>query len=68
MLRHFYNEILAAIAHFRANILMKLNVPDDLFSKWQNIFDPVLIHINLIFFMPPPFAPLQNISVDFTVE
>ena len=27
----------------RANVPVKLNAPDDLLSKWQNIFDPVLI-------------------------
>ena len=29
--------------NFRAKIPMELNAPDDLLSKWQNIFDLVLV-------------------------
>ena len=43
MLRHFYNDAMSDSALFRAKFLMELNAPDDLLSKLQNVFAPVLI-------------------------
>ena len=43
MLRHFYIEGLFENGFFQSKGSDEINAPDDLLSKWQDIFDPVLI-------------------------